>query len=42
MESDQIFDFHCDGDDDEDTNFHGNGCEDDLIRMTVMRMTYFG
>ena len=38
MESDRIFDFHCDGDHEEDTSCHGNGCEDDLIWMMVMIM----
>ena len=38
MESDRIFDFHSDGDHDEDTSCHGNGCEDDLIWMKVMKM----
>ena len=38
MESDRIFDFHSDGENEEDTSFRGNGCEDDLTWMMVMQM----
>ena len=38
MKSDRIFDFHSDGENEEDTSCHGDGCEDDLTWMMVMQM----